>query len=177
MADLAAGEHPLRIQAQYIKDLSFENPNAPKVYALLAESPPEVSVSIDVTAEHLEKRAYEVVLNLRVGANAAGKPAFLVELHYAALVLVHEAIGEADIDQLLHREAARFLFPFARSILADVTRDGGFPPLVVNPIDFDFLYRRKASAAAQQAAADAADSAPGTKPGPAPATNGAKADP
>ncbi len=145
MADLAAGEHPLRIQTQYVKDLSFENPNAPGVYMAMSKSPPEVNVSIDVNVAPLEQRAHEVVLSLRVVANVAGKPAFLVDLQYAALITVHDSVAEADIEPLLHREGARFIFPFARGTLADVTRDGGFPPLVVNPIDFDWLYRRKLS--------------------------------
>ena len=135
-------ETPFQIQTQYVKDLSFENPNAPEVYVALSQSQPEVNVNIDITSRHLGEHAFEVVLNLRVGAEVGGKTAFLADLHYAALIEVHPELPEAEIEPLLLKEGPRFIFPFARAVLADVTREGGFPPLVINPIDFGQFFER-----------------------------------
>ena len=146
-------DHPLHFQTQYIKDLSFENPNAPEVYGVILQNQPEVSVSIDMRSQHLDQRSYEVTLILRVGATVAGKSAFLVDLQYGALIEVAAEVPEEDIEPLLLTEGPRFVFPFARSIVADVTREGGFPPLVINPIDFERFYARKREAAEKEAAA------------------------
>ena len=146
-------DHALQIQAQYVKDLSFENPNAPAVYTALGQSQPEVSVSIDVASTPLAEHTYEVVLNLQVGANVGGKAAFLVDLQYAAVVNVHKDVPESEIEPLLLKETPRFIFPFARGTVADVTREGGFPPLVINPIDFDRFYEHKKRSQTQDAAA------------------------
>lgn len=148
-------DHPLQFKTQYVKDLSFENPNAPDIYRLLLQSQPEVSVNIDVKSRHLGQRSFEVVLVLRAGAGIADKSVFLVDLQYAALVDVNAAVPEADIEPLLMREAPRFMFPFARSTVADLTREGGFPPLVINPIDFDHFYERRKSGNGQETTADA----------------------
>ncbi len=141
-----SNDSPFQIQSQYIKDLSFENPNAPEVYVALSQSQPEVNVNIDVGSRHLSERTFEVVLNIRVGANVDGKTAFLVDLHYAVLINVHQNFPEAEIEPLLLKEGPRFIFPFARSVVADVTREGGFPPLAINPIDFDRFYDRNKQA-------------------------------
>lgn len=146
-------EHPLLIQAQYIKDLSFENPNAPGIYAALAQQAPQVSINLDVASSQVGERAFEVVLRVRVNADLAGKAAFLIELDYAALVTVGAAVPAAEIEPLLLRETPRLLYPFARNTLAEVTRDGGFPSLVINPIDFDQFYRRHKRGKADGAAA------------------------
>ena len=151
-----SGDHPLHFHTQYIKDLSFENPNAPEVYGVVLQNQPEVSVSIDVRSEHLEARSYEVTLILRVGATVAGKSAFLVDLQYGALIEVAEEVPDEQLEALLLTEGPRFIFPFARSTVADVTREGGFPPLVINPIDFDRFYARKREAAQEDAAQDTA---------------------
>ncbi len=144
---------PFQIQTHYIKDLSFENPHAPEVYAALTQSQPDVNVNIDVAHRHLSGRSYEVVLSLRVHTTVADKTAFLVDMQHGALINVHPDVPEADIKPMLLKEGPRFIFPFARAALADTTRDGGFPPLVVNPIDFDLFYERnkKANGDASQA--------------------------
>ncbi len=144
-------EQVLVINTQYVKDFSFENPNAPAVYAALSEATPEIKVNIDVRSERLQDRTHEVVLRLRVEATAAKKTAFLVELDYAGIVTLGESIAGADSEVLLMIEAPRYLFPFARSILAEATRDGAFPPLVINPIDFVQLYRMHKSKTAGRA--------------------------
>ena len=142
-------DSPFQIQTQYIKDLSFENPSAPEVYVALSRSQPEVNVNIDVTTRHLTERTFEVALNLQVSAKAENKTAFLVDLHYAVLIDVQKEVPEAEIEALLLREGPRFIFPFARSVVADVTREGGFPPLSINPIDFDRFYERNKKANGQ----------------------------
>ena len=146
---------PLVIHSQYVKDLSFENPNAPGVYGTLGNRSPALDISLDVRPLHLNNRTYEILLALRVQASIDEKTAFLVELDYAGVVSVVETASAEQMERLLMIEAPRYFFPFARNMLAAITRDGGFPPLVINPIDFEqfFLKHKKdtlqAAAAAQ----------------------------
>ena len=142
-------EPPLLIQAQYIKDLSFENPSAPDVYTAISNKPPDITVNIDVNPKPLNDRVYEVVLSFRITAMSGEQAAFLIELDYAGIVTVHTSVPDEEIEQLLLTEVPRYLFPFARSTLAEVTREGSFPPLVINPIDFEqFYHHRKTSSTA-----------------------------
>lgn len=156
---------PLVLNAQYIKDLSFENPNAPQTLAAQQKAP-QVSINVDVQAKSFGQNRYEVVLNLRAEAKQEDKTAFLAELAYAGLFTLQE-VKEEHVRPLLLIECPRLLFPFARAIIAEATRDGGYPPLMINPIDFTDLYRRQAQKAgqAQQSsgeatAAPASDAAP-----------------
>jgi preprotein translocase subunit SecB len=129
---------------QYIKDFSFENPRAPQSLIQPAAQP-EVAINVDVKARNLNPEAYEVVLTINVNANAQGEPVFLVELAYGAVVTVRNA-SEQMLAGLVLVETPRIMFPFARAIIANATRDGGFPPLLINPIDFaDLLRRQQAS--------------------------------
>ncbi len=139
--DETAPEQALAIMAQYIKDLSFENPNSPHIYQALSKRAPEIKVEVDVAAAALDKRVFEVMLSLRIGATIGDKTAFLIELDYAGIVQLGPSVPEAALEQLLFSEAPRFLFPFARSLLAKVTGDAAFPPLFINPIDFEGFYR------------------------------------
>ncbi len=139
--DQTPPEQALTIMAQYIKDFSFENPNAPHVYQALSQKAPEIKVDVDVVPAALDERVFEVVLALRVSATVGEKTAFLVELDYAGIVQVGPSVPETVLEQLLFSETPRFLYPFARSILAKVTGDAAFPPLFVNPIDFEGFYR------------------------------------
>jgi preprotein translocase subunit SecB len=154
-------EQALVIMAQYIKDFSFENPNAPHIYQALSQRAPEIKVDVDVVPAVLDKRVFEVVLALRIGATIDEKTAFLVELDYAGIVQVGPSVPEAALEQLLFSETPRFLYPFARSVLAKVTGDAAFPPLFVNPIDFEGYYRanKVGTLAAVMATADAAPAA------------------
>ena len=133
----------LFINLQYIKDLSFENPRAPQS---LIQQPaqPEVEINVDVTAHNLNPETYEVVLTINVNAQMQEEPVFLVELVYAAVVTVRNA-PEPMLASLLLVESPRIIFPFARAVIANATRDGGFPPLMINPIDFAELLRRHQS--------------------------------
>lgn len=131
----------LIVNAQYIKDLSFENPRAPQ--SLFQQpGPPEVEINVDVKARNLGQDNYEVVLTVNSTARTAGEPVFIVELAYAAVVTLRNA-PENVLGPMLLVETPRIIFPFARAIVANATRDGGFPPLLINPIDFAELLRRQ----------------------------------
>lgn len=138
-----AKEPQLLIKAQYVKDQSFENPNAPEVFAMMQEEPPKLEISIDVTPVNVTGQTYEVTLSIRADAKIGQTAAFVAELDYAGLVILSEGLNDDQLQHLLMVETPRHLFPFSRAILASTTRDGGFPPLVVNPIDFAELYQKR----------------------------------
>lgn len=140
-----AADHQLIVNAQYIKDLSFENPRAP--HSLLQQKEaPEVQLGVDVKAQALGQDVFEVLLSISAKANAGGEVVFVTELAYAAVVTIRGASQEL-IPMLLLVETPRLLFPFARAIIANATREGGFPPLLIHPIDFADLMRRQQSEA------------------------------
>ena len=151
----AADQQQLIVNAQYIKDLSFENPRAP--HSLLQQKdPPEVQLGVDVKAQGLGPDVYEVMLTIAASAKHAGETVFVAELTYAAVVTLRNATQEM-IPILILVEAPRLLFPFARAIIATATREGGFPPLLIHPVDFAELLRRQQA----QAAGAGAGAAPG----------------
>jgi preprotein translocase subunit SecB len=137
----AASEAPhLRVLAQYVKDLSFENPSA-ATGVRSGEQAPAIDMGIDVNARPLsEGEAYEV--DLRIGAKAmrGDDVMFITELVYSG-VFQFVNVAPEDVEPLLLIECPRLLFPFSRRLLAEVTREGGYPPLLVDPIDFSALYR------------------------------------
>ncbi len=124
--------------AQYIKDLSFENPGAPQG---LTQNP-QIEFGVDLQARQIDGTNYEVELKLRIHATVSEKQLFLLELAYAGLFRL-ENIPEDALQPLLMIQAPHLLFPFARRIVADVVRDGGMPPLMVEPIDFAALYQAR----------------------------------
>ena len=140
---------PLRIQilGQYVKDLSFENPGAPTNMA----ARPQIDLGVDLQARRLDAERFEVELKLRVSAKAEEKSLFLLELAYGGLFLIQNA-PEEILQQVLLIDGPHLLFPFARRIVADAIRDGGMPPLMIEPIDFAALYRAR-MAEGQQARA------------------------
>jgi len=126
------------INYQYIKDLSFEAPKLSVLYRSIKE-PPSVKLELDRKYSKLEGDDYEVTLSIRASAQSDADQFFLCELTYAAVATVK---GDQQIvDALLLIEVPRFIFPFARNILADVTRESGMPPLIMNPVDFNALYQ------------------------------------
>ena len=137
----------LGIQTQYVKDLSFENPSAPDRPAE-AERSPQITVNVQVEARRLNEQTFEVSLQITAQAQHEAKPVFLVELTYAG-VFNFIGIPENAMEPALLIECPRLLFPFARRIVADVTRDGAFPPLLLAPIDFLALYRNRQTQVAQ----------------------------
>ena len=134
-------EPKINIHAQYVKDLSFENPLGANAQAAVQMSP-DVSVEIHTNARTLPEDGHEVSLFIRGEAKNGETTLFIVELTYAALFTL-ENVPEDTIAPALLIEGARLLFPFARNIVADATRDGGFPPLLINPIDFAQLYQKQ----------------------------------
>jgi preprotein translocase subunit SecB len=135
---LAGGQAaPLVIGAQYIKDLSFENPLGPQGLTALPNA--KVQIEVNTSATPLGQNLYEVALTIHGKADADGKPVFIVELTYAGIVTLN-GVAEPLVRPALLIEAPRHLFPFARAIVAGATRDGGFPPLMINPLDFAALY-------------------------------------
>ena len=139
-----AGQVPLTVKAQYIKDLSFENPRAP--HSLMQQKePPEVQLGVDVKAQALGQDVYEVVLTISANASSAGEAVFVAELAYAAVVTVRNT-PQTMLPNVLLVETPRLLFPFARGVIATATREGGFPPLLLHPVDFAELLRRQQAA-------------------------------
>lgn len=144
---------PITVLAQYLKDLSFESPGAPTTIGAVTELR-DGSVNVDVKVTPLSGPNYEVVLRVRVEANHEGKVVYLLELEYGGLVQIGNVPPE-HVEPILMIEGPRLLFPYARSIVTSMTREGGFAPLLVNPIDFAAMYRdfkrknREAAAAAQ----------------------------
>ncbi len=136
--DAAALNAPqVGILTQYVKDLSFENPNAPA--SLQVETAPRIEVNINVNAKRAGDDVFEVEIKIEARAYNDETTAFVVDLLYAGLFGLRNIPSEA-LEPFLIVEAPRLLFPFARRIIADATRDGGFPPLMLEPIDFGALY-------------------------------------
>ena len=142
---------PLAVNLQYTKDLSFEVPAGAAIFASL-RSAPQIGVYIDVQVNRLEEEqpVFEVALAVRAEATEApekegdkpGRTVFIAELTYAAIVTLGN-VQQDVVEPLLLVEVPRLIFPYARSIISDVTRDGGFPPVVLQPIDFVALWQAK----------------------------------
>jgi preprotein translocase subunit SecB len=132
--------------SQYVKDLSFENPNAPAVFQWQGQ--PQIDVQFNIGANQVGDDVHEVVLKIDVRATSADKVAFQVELAYAGLFGIRN-VPDEQIQPFLYAEGPRLIFPFARRVLADAVRDGGFPPLLLEPIDFGALYMQQAAANAE----------------------------
>ena len=130
------------VVAQYVKDFSFENPNAPAVYQWQAQPHTDVQFNIGSTA--VGEGLFEVTLKIDVAAKADQGTAFQLELLYAGLFALRN-IPEEQLQPFLLAEAPRLLFPFARKLIADATTEGGFPPLRLDPIDFGGLYMQGAA--------------------------------
>ena len=141
-------DRQLIVHAQYIKDLSFENPNAPQVL-IEGSDQPDVEITVNVSAQLISENQYEVTLNLTAKASNGETALFLVDLTYAGLVTPEGASAD-EINPLIMIEAPRLLIPFARAIISDATRNGGFMPLNIQPVDFVAVYQHNL---AQQAAA------------------------
>ena len=147
----------MRVLNQYIKDLSFENPGA------RVEEQPNVDLGIDVQAipQSTEQGVYEVILKLNARAGTKDTALFLVELQYGGVFQVQGG-SQADTEAMLLIEAPRMLFPFARRIVADLTQEGGFPALRIDPVDFTALYRQQRERAMQAASQNSAPAGDGS---------------
>ena len=144
----------INVRTQYIKDFSFENPGAPSSLAESAGTP-KIQVNVDVEARPMGKNFYEVSLRVTANASREEGTVFVVELVYAGLFAL-ENFPKDRLEVVCLVECPRILFPFARRVIADTTREGGFPPLFLDPIDFGRLYRQNrggGAAATKRAAA------------------------
>ncbi|CAH1679035.1 Protein-export protein SecB [Hyphomicrobiales bacterium] len=133
----------LNALAQYIKDLSFENPNAPRSLTPQQQGP-EISIQVNVGANQLAETDFEVDLTLEGKATIGTDVLFVFELVYGGVFRLRN-IPQEHLHPTVMIECPRLLFPFARQIVADSVRNGGFPPLFIDPIDFAALYRQKLS--------------------------------
>ncbi len=140
---------PIIVNAQYIKDLSFEAPKAPIIFTAMQKEEPDVNINVSVNFAELkdeimvDNQIFEVVLGVEATCSVGDDTAFLLELQYAGLFTIN--VSEQDRGPALLIECPRLLFPFARNILSDVSRDGGFPPLMLGPLDFAGMYRQQAT--------------------------------
>ena len=143
--------------AQYVKDLSFENPNAPGIYQQQAQ--PQIDVQFHISVAPVADDVHEVSMKIDVRATGdADTTIFAVELVYAGLFGARNVAPEA-LSPFLYAEAPRLLFPFARRIISDATRDGNFMPLLLDPIDFGAMYLQQTQQAAQLAEGETAGQA------------------
>jgi preprotein translocase subunit SecB len=133
--------------AQYVKDLSFENPNAPRSLQNLAQAQPQMEVNVNVNARKLADDVFEVDLKIEVTAKQGTDTAFVIDLLYGGLFGVRN-LPDENLEAFLIVSAPTLLFPFARRVIADATRDGGFPPLMLEPVDFTALYMQQRQAMA-----------------------------
>ena len=164
----SAPQISMSINLQYVKDLSFEVPGGPMIFQQLQAENPSMNIEIDVTTAqlHPEQPVYEVAMTTKIVAKlppaapatadapAAERPVFVGELVYCAVATVSGA-PENILEQILMIEVPRLIFPFVRNILCDVTRESGFPPVVLQPIDFVELWQRKRNSSFAQAAGHA----------------------
>jgi preprotein translocase subunit SecB len=145
----------LTVVAQYIKDLSFENPNAPQSIGNRQEQP-QIGIQINVGATPLSETDIEVVIKIEGKAEIGTTLLFRFELEYAGVFRIRN-VPQESLNPVVLIECPRLLFPFAREIIANAVRNGGFPPLLLDPVDFVSLYRQK-MAQMQPAPAPAANS-------------------
>ena len=134
---------------QYVKDLSFENPNAPQSFNIPEGEKPNIEVNINVNGRKIGEdtegtSTYEVELKVTASSEVTGSKAFVVELVYAGLFALKN-MPEDALQPFMLVQAPVMLFPFARRVIADATRDGGYPPLLLDPIDFASLFQQQAA--------------------------------
>ena len=140
----APGMPNLQVVGQYIKDLSFENPGATSNI----NDRPQIELAVDLNAARMaEADMYEVELKIRVDAKNDAKPLFLLEVAYAGIFRLSNVPDTATQQMILLIQAPHMLFPFVRRIVSDVVRDGGMPPLMIEPIDFMQLYQARVAQA------------------------------
>ena len=141
-AQIPLGAQPqLSVLGQYIKDLSFENPNAPRSLSP-SQTQPAIQIQINVGVQQLAETDYEISLKLDGKAESAGSVLFAFDLTFAGVFRVQNVPAES-LQPLVMIECPRLLFPFAREIVATAVRNGGFPPLLLDPVDFVSLYQQR----------------------------------
>ena len=134
---------PIQISAQYIKDLSFEAPSTPNILSRMQQEAPDVNISVNVNAQNIQSDLFEVQIEIHATCNVADETAFISELVYGGLFKIN--VPSEHLQAMLLIECPRLLFPFARNIVADTTRDGGFPPLMIAPVDFVAMFQKQSN--------------------------------
>jgi preprotein translocase subunit SecB len=137
-----AAQYPFYIHDQYVKDLSFENPNFLLKYSENHQQP-QVSVNVETRIDKVAENNYEVSMFITVKSNAGEISVFVLDLSYGALVSVSPGLTPEVLESLLLVHCSFLMFPFAREIVANVTKAGGYPPLLIEPVDFASLYLEK----------------------------------
>jgi preprotein translocase subunit SecB len=154
-AQTATGQQPqLNVLGQYIKDFSFENPNAPRSLTP-TQLQPAIAIQINVSVQQLAETDYEVSLKLEGKADSSGTVLFAFDLTFAGVFRVQN-MPSPQVQPVVMIECPRLLFPFAREIVATAVRNGGFPPLLLDPVDFVALYQQRVAQMQAQPAAPAA---------------------
>jgi preprotein translocase subunit SecB len=147
--DNAPAQGPaIRVLAQFIRDLSFENPRAPDSLHS-QQGQPAIDLGVEMSARGRPDGLFEVDLKMMATAARENEAVFHLELVYGGLFAI-SGVAEADIEQVLLIEAPRYLFPYARRVVSDMTSEGGFPPFLLEPLDFASIYAQRKAAAAQQ---------------------------
>jgi preprotein translocase subunit SecB len=141
----AADKPAIFLRAQYIKDLSFESPRAPASIFSLREAP-QMDVSIDLGAQRLDDKVFELSIHIATRAVSEKTTVFLCDVVYAGVIEM-QGIADNALEPAIFIQGAQLLYPFARRVIADLTRDGGFPPLQLDPMDFAALYQQRAAQA------------------------------
>ncbi len=150
----AAEQQPqLNVLGQYIKDLSFENPNAPRSLTP-SQQQPSINIQINVNAKPMSGNDYEVELRIEGKAELQGSVLFSLDLLYGGVFRLTN-ISQENMHPVMMIECPRILFPFAREIIATTVRNGGFPPLLLDPVDFVGLYRQRMDELSRQQPAPA----------------------
>lgn len=146
----------IQLRGQYIKDASFENPRAPQSLLMLQE-PPGIDINVDLNAQRLQENLFELTIHIGARAIHDKNTIFLTDLAYGGIFEIGAQGTEADLERVVLVDCAYMLFPFARRVIADLTRDGGFPPLQLEPINFDTLYEQNKNNIARTGAAAASN--------------------
>ena len=141
-SDQAVQRRRIMSRGQFIKDLSFENPNAGKQFG--SNKPPKIDISVSVNGRPAPENAHEIELHLTAKATVDGELLYLVELVYGGIFVI-SGVSAEQLEPTVMIECPRLLFPFARRIIADCSRDGGYPPLMLEPIDFAQMYLQRRS--------------------------------
>ncbi len=132
---------PLTIATQYIKDYSFEAPSSPGIFTQTDQTEPDIEINCELAANPLEPNIFEVILKLRTNCKIKDQVAFIQELEYAGVFIVN--VPQEHLQPVLLIECPRLLYPFARNIIYDGARDGGFPPIMLNYMDFAAMYEEQ----------------------------------
>ncbi len=154
-ADGQPADPALTVNAQYIKDLSSEVPNAPGIFGEMQSASPDINIDIGVNASHITENIFDVVLSINANCEVGEHKGFILELAYAGTFTLN--VPDEHRQAILLIECPRLLFPFARNIVADVTRDGGFPPVMLGMVDFVDMYQRRIQEQTQTATAEGDD--------------------